>query len=247
MNAITTSPEIAEIAKAIAGAQAEMENVAKDRENPHFRARYATLAGVLDEVRPKLAKQGIAVIQMPVNGEGSNVGIVTRLLHSSGQWIESALYVAPTKFDAQGVGSVLTYLRRYSLMAIAGVGQEDDDGNAAVGRPDLRPRPQANGNGKVNGASLPPNPEEPPEIGEDRKRIRALIDRLAERIKTAPDEHRLEVMWMDALGVTKEGSPDPTASADLCTIEAAGPAGITAANALRAKYNAKIGELRSAK
>jgi hypothetical protein len=138
---IRTSPEIGALAEAIAKAQAELENVDKTGSNPAFKAdgkaaKYVKLGAVLDAVRPIFAKHGIAVVQMPVNGEGSNVGIVTLLAHSGGQWIESRMYVAPMKFDAQGAGSAITYLRRYSLMAMAGVAPDDDDGNAAVARPE---------------------------------------------------------------------------------------------------------------
>ena len=132
---IQTSDQIDQIAAALAKAQAKMENVGKDATNPHFRSKYATLAGVLDEVRPKLAAHGISIWQSPVIVGDTNVGVVTRLLHESGQWLESTIHVATAKFDAQGVGSVITYLRRYSLMAVAGVGPEDDDGNAAVAQP----------------------------------------------------------------------------------------------------------------
>jgi hypothetical protein len=137
---INTSPEIGEIAGALALAQAEMQNVGKDGRNPHFRSTYATLGAVLDEVRPALAKQGIAIVQMAINGEATAVGVMTRFVHKSGQWIESALYVTPSKFDAQGAGSVISYLRRYALMSMAGVWQEDDDGEASVGRPEQRQR-----------------------------------------------------------------------------------------------------------
>jgi hypothetical protein len=135
---INTSPEIGDIAGALAMAQADMQNVGKDGANPHFRSRYATLGAVLDEVRPQLAKQGIAIVQMAVNGEGSSIGVMTRLVHKSGQWIESGLFIVPTKFDAQGAGSVISYLRRYALMAMAGVWQDDDDGEASAGRPEQR-------------------------------------------------------------------------------------------------------------
>lgn len=121
---------------AMAEAQASLENVEKGGTNPAFRSKYAKLGAVLDEVRPKFAACGITIAQMPINGEGANIGVVTLLAHKSGQWMESTLYVAPTKFDAQGAGSVITYLRRYALMAVAGVApDDDDDGNAAVGRP----------------------------------------------------------------------------------------------------------------
>lgn len=131
-----TSESIQEISTALAKAQGEMENLEKSGKNPAFKSEggarpYSTLSNVLDEVRPKLSKHGIAILQVPVNGEDGSVGIVTRLIHSSGQWMEGSLYVKPAQFTAQGVGSALTYLRRYTLMAMAAVAPDDDDGNAA--------------------------------------------------------------------------------------------------------------------
>src|SRR5215467_10060680 len=123
---IHSSEFIDELAKALAAAQAEIENIGKDAANPHFKSKYASLAAVLDEVRPKFAKHGISIVQMPINGQGNNIGVATRLLHSSGQWIESTIFVQPTRFDAQGAASVVTYLRRNGLMAMSGVGPEDD-------------------------------------------------------------------------------------------------------------------------
>lgn len=119
---------------ALAKAQGEIKNAARDSTNPHFRHKYADLAAVKEACWEALTKNGITPIQMPVN-IGQNVGVVTLLGHSSGQWIESTIFVQPTKFDAQGVGSVITYLRRYALAAMAGVAPDDDDGEAAVGRP----------------------------------------------------------------------------------------------------------------
>jgi hypothetical protein len=139
---ISTSETINEIAAACAKAQAELENVAKTGNNPHFRSSYATLPDVLTAVRKPYAAHGVAIWQFATNSDDGAVGVVTRFAHSSGQWIEGALSCKPTKFDAQGVGSVITYLRRYSLMAMAGISGDDDDGNAAVAAP-------SNGNGHV--------------------------------------------------------------------------------------------------
>jgi hypothetical protein len=125
-----TSPNISAIADALAKAQGELENVTKDRENPHFKSTYATLAAVLDVCRPVLSKHGIAIIQAPANDEGGRVSITTRLLHSSGEWLQCTVAVRASKDDAQGIGSVVSYLRRYSLAAMVGVAQQDDDGNA---------------------------------------------------------------------------------------------------------------------
>jgi len=119
---------------ALAKAQGKIRNAPKDAANPHFRSKYADLASISDACRAALSENGIAVMQIPYN-DGNNVGVVTRLGHASGQWIEGRLKVAPVKYDAQGIGSVMTYLRRYSLAAMAGVAPgDDDDGEGAVGR-----------------------------------------------------------------------------------------------------------------
>lgn len=124
------SEEIKDLSAALAKAQGELENAAKNATNPHFRNNYADLATILNVVRPVLAKHGLAVSQHPAFCEGM-VHVTTLLSHSSGQWMQSCVSSPVGKADAQGVGSAITYCRRYSLAAIAGISQEDDDGNAA--------------------------------------------------------------------------------------------------------------------
>lgn len=126
------SEQINDLATALAAAQGEIENASKNSANPHFRSRYADLAEVLNTVRPVFARFGLSVTQMPSYQDGF-VSVETVLMHSSGQWISSTASAPASKQDAQGVGSCITYLRRYSLAAVAGVAQEDDDANAAVG------------------------------------------------------------------------------------------------------------------
>lgn len=128
---IEMSTEIAALATALAKAQAEMGGAAKDAVNPAFRTKYATLEAVIDAAKP-LAKYGIAFVQAPANAGDHHIGITTMLIHGeSGQWIRSTLDVPLGKKDAQGVGSAISYGRRYSLMAVLGIAAEDDDGNAA--------------------------------------------------------------------------------------------------------------------
>ena len=127
------SESIAALAAALAKAQAEMSNAIKSSENPHFKSRYADLAEVLNTVRPVMAKHGIAVLQMPSFAAGV-ASVETMMMHSSGEWISNTCSAPVSKQDAQGVGSAITYLRRYSLAAFAGIAQEDDDANAAVGQ-----------------------------------------------------------------------------------------------------------------
>lgn len=127
----TTS--ISALAKALVTAQGEIENAAKNAANPHFKSKYADLSEVLNTVRPVMARHGIAVVQHPTFADGT-VSVETVLLHESGEFIASTISAPVTKADAQGVGSAITYCRRYALAALAGIAQEDDDGNGATGK-----------------------------------------------------------------------------------------------------------------
>src|SRR5690625_4675114 len=87
---LTTSETIALLSDALAKAQAEMKNAPLSKVNPHFRSKYADLPAVRDATLPALTKHGLAILQAPtVTGEGQFV-LVTRLMHSSGEWIESS-------------------------------------------------------------------------------------------------------------------------------------------------------------
>ena len=125
------SESIKELAAAMAAAQLEIENASKNSANPHFKSKYADLAEVLNTARPVLAKHGLSVAQFP-SMEANVVSVETILMHSSGEWISNIASAPLSKPDAQGVGSATTYLRRYSLAALAGIAQEDDDGNSAM-------------------------------------------------------------------------------------------------------------------
>ncbi len=137
---MTKSETIIELAKAMAKAQGEIENASKNAKNPHFKSKYADLAEVLNTVRPVMSANGISISQFPAfeNGVAS---VETIVMHASGEWMSGVSSAPVSKQDAQGVGSALTYLRRYSLAAIAGIAQEDDDANSAVGGQRQAPRP----------------------------------------------------------------------------------------------------------
>lgn len=129
-----TSTTTGAIAAALAKAQADMGNAHKDRQNPAFRSTYATLAAVREAVTGPLSANGIAVVQAP-SLDGEIVSVETRLLHTSGEWLACVAGAKPTKGDPQGIGSAISYLRRYGLMAMVGIAaDDDDDGNAASGR-----------------------------------------------------------------------------------------------------------------
>ena len=124
------SDTLGELGKALALAHAELDNVTKDAKNPHFKSSYATLAAITDTTRPVLAKHGLSLIQMPSWSDGV-VQVETMLLHSSGEWIAETAGAPAPKQDPQGVGSAITYLRRYAQSAFCNIAQEDDDGNGA--------------------------------------------------------------------------------------------------------------------
>lgn len=128
--------ELDKIAAALVKAQAEFQNPSFDSQNPHFRSKFASLKAVRSAVIPVFTKHGIFVSQELTSTE-RGVACSTILLHTSGQQIKYApLEMPATKQDAQGYGSAATYARRYSLMSVAGVvGDDDDDANAAIGKP----------------------------------------------------------------------------------------------------------------
>ena len=120
-----------ELFTALASAQGEIENASKNAANPHFRSKYADLAEVLNTIRPVFASHGLSLIQSP-GYDGSIASVTTVLAHKSGGYLTGTASCVPAKADAQGIGSATTYLRRYSAAAVAGIAQEDDDGNSAA-------------------------------------------------------------------------------------------------------------------
>lgn len=128
-----TSETINELATALSKAQGEITGALKDSANPFFKSKYADLASCWDACRGPLSKQGLSVVQGMDVSDG-HLYLITRLLHMSGQWISSTTPVTPKDDTPQGMGSALTYARRYALTAMVGVAQVDDDGNAASSR-----------------------------------------------------------------------------------------------------------------
>ena len=140
------SEGIAQLAAALASAQSELRSIAKDRTNPHFRNRYATLDAIMDTVRPVLAAHGLSVVQGVEESAGDVRGVTveTMLLHKSGEWVASSVFMPLAKADPQGVGSAMTYGRRYGVSAMLALAtDEDDDGNAGSqgGKPAARRAP----------------------------------------------------------------------------------------------------------
>jgi hypothetical protein len=120
-----------ELFAALAAAQSQLKHAIKDSTNPHFKSKYADLASCLDAIREPFAANKLAVLQLVSTEDGVHY-LTTILAHASGQSIQSKMQILTTKNDAQGLGSGITYARRYALCAITGLGVDDDDGNDAV-------------------------------------------------------------------------------------------------------------------
>ncbi len=126
------STETKDLYLALSKAQGEINLAHKSSENPYFKSKYANLGTFIEASRPGLSKHGLAVFhRQEISEDGQNI-LVCTLAHSSGQYIESRYRVIPPKNDIQALGSYMTYLRRYSYVAICGLADTDDDGETAV-------------------------------------------------------------------------------------------------------------------
>ena len=136
---IEVAPEV-EAWTALCALQADLPTIALDKINPHFKSKYASLAGIMTAVRPLLGKHGFSWVTTPGIGE-----LRYSLRFRNGIEVACGAYPLPTEATPQALGSALTYARRYLVCAVLGiVADEDDDGNAATeGHTPAAPRQQA--------------------------------------------------------------------------------------------------------
>jgi len=129
-----------QIATALAKAQADIKKLERNREvevrtrsGGSYKFKYATLDHIIEHIREPLTKNGLWFTQLIETHEGK-YRLVTRLLHESGEAIESHTPLLVSGGNNQEFGSALTYMRRYSLSALLGLAaDDDDDGNHADG------------------------------------------------------------------------------------------------------------------
>ena len=124
------SDTIASLAAALNKAQAEMSGAKKSAKNPFFKSNYANLEEVINCVKEPFADNGLSFVQFPISGDGV-AGVETIIMHESGEFISGEFLLKCSKNDPQGMGSAITYARRYGLQSACGIPSEDDDGNAA--------------------------------------------------------------------------------------------------------------------
>lgn len=122
-----TSEQLNELFSALSKAQENIKNAQKEGYNPMFRSNYTTVTSVLEAIKP-VFKENLSIMQMPESDK-----LITRVGHSSGQWleIETPLFIGEPKgmSKMQAYGNAVTYARRYALVSLFGIGQEDNDGN----------------------------------------------------------------------------------------------------------------------
>jgi hypothetical protein len=130
---LLSTKEVKAYSAALVAAIGELSNVPKTASNPYFKSKYAPLDAIVDATRPVLAKYGLAVMQQPLFMEGS-AGVETTILHKDGHSTTTTLLLPLKDQSPQGVGSAITYARRYALAAVLGLAtEEDDDGNVGTG------------------------------------------------------------------------------------------------------------------
>ena len=185
------SEQINELAKALSAFQSEMGPIGKNKSNPFFKSKYADLADILSATKELRGKHGLSLTQIPLTNEEGLPGVSTTLMHSSGQYIAGEHYLKPVKLDPQGVGSCLTYARRYAAAAILGIAADDDDdgnyasGNYSKGKPAPKPLPKK------------PAPKKPAtKLKTPKIDMEAPYTALPEQ-KTAINE------WLEAKGITE--------------------------------------------
>jgi len=133
MSETTNTKAISEYSEALVNAIGELSNVAKTAANPYFKSKYAPLDAIIDATRPILLKHGLAISQTPIFMNGT-AGVETTILHRGGHSTTTTLLLPLKDQSPQGVGSAITYARRYALAAVLGIASEDDDdGNVSTG------------------------------------------------------------------------------------------------------------------
>lgn len=170
-----TSEEINELVIAMNKFQKEVEPPKKNNENPAFKRegkklKYADLDAIIKAITPKLTENGLSQMQFTSSDlENKSVSVTTLITHSSGQFIMSEPLILPAenygKFNAQTIGSSITYGRRYSLSAMLGIASEDDDDANIQSLQDDEnkqgvDKKQSNNRNKNENQPMPPNVNE---------------------------------------------------------------------------------------
>jgi len=136
------------LAQAFLSAQQEFDPVEKDKDNPHFRSRYASLDSIYSATKPALHKHGLTVYEEITLTDGRLEVVAVLELAATGERRTNSMAIAVgVSPGMQPLGSQITYMRRYTVGPLLGVvsSDDDDDGNAATPPParHAMPKPAA--------------------------------------------------------------------------------------------------------
>tara|TARA_R110002012_G_scaffold261170_1_gene442967 strand:+ start:428 stop:1156 length:729 start_codon:yes stop_codon:yes gene_type:complete len=185
-----TSAQLNELGKALAVAQSEFPILPKTKtvkvqthDGKGYTYSYADLALILETILPITSKNGLSVIQIPIISDRGYT-LVTRLLHESGEWIESELPLKQQRDGAQAMGSALTYMRRYSLSAMLCLATDEDDDGQIADTDHVGAKPQVQKGGAVK------KPD-------DKKELHKFIDDLLEEARGKDTVLEVEKLWLE--------------------------------------------------
>jgi len=181
------SESIKHLATSLNKAQSEMSGAKKTARNPFFKSSYANLEEVIHCIKEPFADNGLSFAQFPISTDGF-AGVETIIMHESGEWISNEFMLKVSKNDPQGMGSAITYSRRYALQAAVGCPSEDDDANAATPRPQAKPAAQAQPKPKAKPAA-PAKPAPSSKAQQDN------ITALAEQLNLDDDRLSKSLEW----------------------------------------------------
>jgi|LGOV01.1.fsa_nt_gb hypothetical protein len=132
---IVTANATKNIYQKLSDFQESVEVIRKDKLNAYFKgSKYADINSVLEQVLPRLKDAGLLSVQK-TDVSNNETYLITQIINidKPSEMIESVMPLILKKDDSQGQGSALTYIRRYQLVTVLGLEQEDDDGNKASG------------------------------------------------------------------------------------------------------------------
>jgi hypothetical protein len=210
-----SSDTLTKISPALVKAINAIEGVKKGADNPFFKSKYANLESVIEAAHGALEANGLAVMQGPGPMDGNCITLTTRLVHESGEWIETDFSLPAGKMDPQAAGSAITYARRYSLMAMLNMPAVDDDGEASMPRstkpgepknPNVSVHPEGPDWYKTEGAGMSAAKAKAEGLGEKVNQwlgdletiptlaaLRGWADQNGDTIRTMPKGWRIEV------------------------------------------------------
>ena len=202
--------ETPELNAALAAAQGEFEPIKKEKEvkTGSYSYSYAPLDLILEKCRPILSKHGLALTQL-LESDGNGPAIRTELRHAAGGVIGSSFPLPTMPQKAQELGSLLTYLRRYAIVALLGIAAEDDDDGAQATAGTVKSAAGGRKRATAERSQPPPSPPDEtfykPEPIEDRqrKRLYALFNE-----KGITERGKQLAFCTQALGRTIESSKE---------------------------------------